>query len=411
MTSDAITIAFNVSTNYLVDIYWPKEDLYESFLPCMSRLNSYIHITATDESLVTSGANYNTTPGCSHLEAVEKRSSRSPMQNVYQATLTNAPVSVYRNDVLLSNVSSIILLKSEGQWYYDSTAQALYIYTLQKPTLSDVIDAAGGAITGIVAQGLNYITFRNLIVKEFTGPAIVNDSSTNLTYDTLEVKLNGSSGYNIENGTQWVTIIRGSIHNNGWQNTGDRNGVSIGGFGNSSANILIDTVDISGNFNTNVEVAGTDTGAVMSNVTVQNCKLHDSRKSGFKIDGGHKGISLLSNQIHNNSEAGYYTSSNYRGSSTVAVSNNVFSNNGAQAQTYRSNVHVGANNTTFTYNTVGGAADGVAEIDLTESTITSNFNSWVHPSGSTYMHYQSIQTDFYGWQTVSGQDTNSVLVP
>ena len=411
VTSDAISIPFNNGVNYLVNLFWPVEDFYTAYLPCISTLNSYIHITAADESLLTSGLNFKTNNLCPVLEAVEKRSSRSPIPHVYQGALIKAPVSVYRNDLLLTPVLNIAMLKMEGQWYYDSTAQMLYIYTLTKPTSTDVIDAAGGAVTGIIAQNVNYLTFKNLMVKEFTGPAIVNDGSTYLAYDTIEAKLNGSSGYIIHNGTQWLTVIHGAVHDNGWQTTGDRNGIAIGGIGNSSANITIDSVDVYRNLNSDVEVSSTNTGALMSNITVQNCLLHDSQKAGFKIDGGHTGISLLNNQIYNNAEAGYFTNSNAHGGSVVTVSNNVFSGNGAHALLYNSNVHIAADNTTFVYNTIGGAAAGVAEIDVTGSTLNSDYNAWMHPIGSTYMVYQGIKTDFYGWQAVSHEDADSTLVP
>jgi hypothetical protein len=340
--------------------------------------------------------------------------ARPPLPKVYSATLSFMPVALFRNGVKLGAAKSALnLLNSDGDWYYDGV---VYLYSSHDP-LVDVLETTTLRRSyGIRVAGKSYVTIQNLQVRQASAFNIETNASAWITYRSIESLQAQSSGFNIENGCNFVTIGGGSlIHDNGLAESGDRNGIGIGSFGNGSSNITVQDSDIYNNTNHNIEIARTDSNAVMANLSFLRNRIHNSLAAGIYIGGAHTGVSVIYNQIYSNARQGLIAaegSGNVNpGSPVIVACNNVIWGNGTSGGMRNANVVFPSNSTagstTFKNNIVAEANGQEIQV-LGGAAYTGDYNLFYHSAGGTFLEWYGKTQSFADWKANSLQDIHSV---
>ena len=340
--------------------------------------------------------------------------ARPPLPKVYSATLSFMPVALFRNGVKLGAAKSALnLLNSDGDWYYDGV---VYLYSSHDP-LEDVLEATNFRRSyGIRVAGKSYVTIQNLQVRQASAFNIETNASAWITYRSIESLQAQSSGFNIENGCNFVTIGGGSlIHDNGLAESGDRNGIGIGSFGNGSSNITVQDSDIYNNTNHNIEVARTDSNAVMANLSFLRNRIHNSLAAGIYVGGAHTGVSVIYNQIYSNARQGLIAAEGggnvNPGSPVIVACNNVIWGNGTSGGMRNANVVFPSNSTagstTFKNNIVAEANGQEIQV-LGGAAYTGDYNLFYHSAGGTFLEWYGKTQSFADWKANSLQDIHSV---
>jgi hypothetical protein len=375
--TDPVAFNFVQGTDYVVGLQARAGgEWYFSQLPTtgMAAFKS----TATDDTMETLAVGYHPLGVFLTLESLEERSWRAPIKHVYEAICLTTPSSVSKNNRLLKPQSTIDGLKTDGDWYYDQTSKYLYVDSRTPIRAVDQLEVLGFLRQGIRVDGESHLAFDNLKVQRFTETAITSSAGTSLAFDNLDVSFNGSSGYNIENGSAYVTIRGGAIHDNGWAPTGDRNGVAVGGHGAGSMSILVLSVDIYDNANSNIEVSVTDRGQNATNVIVEYTRIHDGHTLGVKIDGGSTNIVFYADMIYRNKYSGYYVNDNRYGAPAVSIYNSVIWGNGqGGVSTTAANLHIASNGSILRNNIIGDGSGYELEV-VGGHSIDSDYNLWSH---------------------------------
>jgi hypothetical protein len=331
-----------------------------------------------------------------------------------------ASTTANRSEFVISNVD---VLSSFGPAiYFDNTYGAFDSITLTNVTTDHCAIIPGG--TGSVAFGLqtNGPAFTNIIMigGHFAYAGIHGDPSV-ATWDSLGVHLdkvtnslfygglydhNGSSAFGIQNNSNNVTISGGAMHDDGQASIGDGNELDFGGIGAGSSNLTATGINLYGSRKAIIEIATTNTNAIMSSITITNCLIHDGLSEGFKIGGGNAGIIFKYNQVFANASYGLFTNEGTSGSPAVSVYNNVFSGNGTGGVT-TDNVYINSNGITFENNIVANSI-GQALVKASEYYIlTSDYNLFDQLAGS-FMAMSGVSYGLTNWQILSGQDLHSV---
>ncbi len=381
--TEPVAFDFTPGTDYVVALQTPASERWH-FRQLPAAGVAAFKRTAADDTMEPRAVGYHSAATFPALESIETRFPRAPMKHVYEAKCLTNPSYVLKDNRLLTPRSTIDDLKSDGDWYYDQTAKYLYVYFRTPIRPIDKLEVLGPLRQGIRIDS-GYLAFEYLTVQRFTETAITSSGGTSLLFDNLDVSFNGSSGYNIENGSADVTLRSGAIHDNGWATTGDRNGVAIGGHGAGSKNILVSSVDVYGNANSNMEISVTDHGQNAANVTVEYTRIHDGHNHGFKIDGGSTAVVLHADMIYRNEYSGYYANDNRYGAPEVSIYNSVIWDNGwGGAASTAANLHIASNGTVLRNNIIGNGPGYELEV-VGGYSVNSDYNLWSHEGNPDFV--------------------------
>jgi len=421
VVSDAITFNFNSGTDYVVALWWNNHTQYIEFLAASA--NTYSKNGGSDGTTTQNVSGYSGNQVFVDLEDIETASTRSPVANVYQASLVGTPSNVFRNYVKGTQQTSWASMNCEGCWLYNGSAQTLYWYTTTPITGADLMRAVTGHAPNMIAIGGNsYLTFKNLEVSSATGTGASpidpggSTPSNHIVYSGMDFLLNGSCGLYFQYCENNSSVSNSRMLYNGVNATGDRDGIAVGGHGKGRCivhDIVVDANEIAYSTNANIAVSVDDTGQSPNNLTYTHNDVHHGLASPYEdavaIDGLVTGLVFAYNLVHDNQMRGMNLIANSYGTPNGVVYNNVFANNGL------------ANS--------GGRTDGLRIDEVTgmivknnifcnnvglelnyqgSGNVTADYNLYYHASGGNFMSNKNIRTTFARWQSASGQDAHGL---
>jgi parallel beta-helix repeat protein len=229
--------------------------------------------------------------------------------NFWQKTgVTIQPNLMYLDGVIGYPKTSLVACTSEGDWYWDSGTNTLYIYT-EKGNPSGNVEL-GQRKSLFFINGYENITVSNFTVQHSNEQ---NNPATGI---------NNSGGIYIRNSANNITITGCTIQKNG----------IFGIYVSNSSNIIVDNNTLlrsgeSHNRGSNFRVYATTTG--VSNITFSNNQCHYSGQDGVRILGSTKvnhitNVEVHGNAFNNNAAAGLYIQK----ADSVVVYNNTLDSNG-----------------------------------------------------------------------------------
>lgn len=333
---------------------------------------------------------------------------------VYSAPSSFMPVALFRSGAMLASAKPAFnQLNKDGDWYYDGAH--LYLYSTHDPA-TDLLEATNGNRSyGICVAARSYVTIQHIQVRQASGFNVETNASKWIIYSGVESLQAQSSGFNIENGSTFITIGDGSrIHDNGLGQLGDRNGIGIGSFGDGSSNITVQDSDIYHNLNHNIEVARTDKNAVMAHLIFQRNRIHDGVAAGIYIGGAHTGVSVNYNQIYKNAHQGLIlaegTGQPTPGSPTIEVYNNDIWGNGTAGGMTNANVVFPSNSTagaTLFLNNIVAEANGDEMQVMPGADYSGDYNLFYRSTGNAIISWHNTKYNLVGYRATSLQDTHS----
>lgn len=233
-------------------------------------------------------------------------------------------------------IDSLSLLDYPGEWYYDSAAQKLYIYTESGDSPANHVVSYQTSKTGINIASQSYINIKNI---SLFGCAVNGNGAQNCVLDGVNVKYGDyfidSDGYSSI--VNKANILSGS--NNIWKNSiishCAGNGIALGGTNNTVDNCEICYVDWAGGYFGCLLIEGT--GHIVKNSTLYNSGryivyfrhasqikiLNNDMHTSSLLSGdcgaiyiaGTKGngTEIAYNYVHDNIEVGIYIDNNCSG--------------------------------------------------------------------------------------------------
>jgi hypothetical protein len=244
--------------------------------------------------------------------------------------------------------------------------------------------------------------------------AITLDNCQNCTITGLTTAYNGSSGVNVQNGSNGVLITGGYFHNDGLSGAGDDDEVEIGSAAYGSSNVTLSNSELFAPTGDNFIISATSSGQNMTNVTVEYCLIHGSSGgAGIHIDSGSTGIVLAYNMVYNNARYGFYDITSGYGTPGILMYGSDFWGNGNSGSP--ANWYISATGGTSAYNNIIGNANGSATGNGSEIVVASgdsltaeDYNDWFHSAGGNFMSYHGTATTLSGWQSATGLDARSL---
>lgn len=141
-------------------------------------------------------------------------STSSPLQSGRRFYLQNLPV----------------LLNAPGEWIYDVAAKKVSFISPSGISPNQMVLSSLPNI--IIADGVNYLTFKNINLQYSTGTALVIKNANNVVLDQLNINNIGGKGVEIKSG-QNVWVSNSKIHHTGAHGIvvsgGDRNTLKASG--------------------------------------------------------------------------------------------------------------------------------------------------------------------------------------
>jgi len=411
--SDVITYSFDKTKAYIVSI--GVSDTYRAWTG-QTGMQSYYRTAKSGNAGVADVSSYTTaTAGVVYgLERLEIN-YESGIDNVWKATLTSPP------DPVLFDESGTITwgdkkteiggLVDKYDWFYDSDADLLYVYSASDPD-----DAYTSIEACIRNQG---------IYSDYQGADYI-------TVDSLEIKNTQRQGIFVQNVQPWI-IQNCKIHHNGPVN---------GAYADS---ILIDTTSGCSILNNTIYEAGSHGVFVLDSddVTVDGNTINDCHHSFIDvhgIDAGCDGVIVRNNYCYYTSASGiiahgiYAEGASGKTITDLLIAYNIVSdnssagaNNGIQldayvasAEIYNNTVYNSANfcfyvncgtgTATIKNNiakNIGGNDHRILRIvDKTNKTLTNN--CWNHQSGIAFVIGSNSYTSLTAYQAGESLDSDSI---
>jgi Periplasmic copper-binding protein (NosD) len=122
------------------------------------------------------------------------------------------------------------LLNAPGEWIYDAASKKITFIPPEGMTPTEAILSSLPNI--LIADGVSYVTFKNISFQHSTGTAITVKNGTNIVMDKLNVNSVGGKGVEIKNGRN-VQLKNSKIHHTGADGIdvsgGDRNTLQSSG--------------------------------------------------------------------------------------------------------------------------------------------------------------------------------------
>jgi parallel beta-helix repeat protein len=323
--------------------------------------------------------------------------------SVYVASVAWSPRELLLDDTVIGRVvGSRVALTSNNEWFYSSGS--LYLYSTSNPNSRKV--EAQRRFYGVRITGVNYVTISG-IAESLAVTGLDVHNADHITMCDGSANYNTSAGYYpADGGATNVLLCRFTAHDNGAVSADD-NAVGIGGLGNASSNITVDSGNLYGSFHENIEIAPTDTGASVTGVVISNNIIHDGRAGGIRVSGKGHSVTIQSNLIYSNSGHGIVEIAGTSGSgtTTLLVYNNTIHGN-ARNGFYLDGSTITLRNNIFSQN---GTAVGWHEISTTPATtLTSDYNDWYHSARGNFMLWNRTDGTFAQWKTNSSQDAHSI---
>jgi hypothetical protein len=346
--------------------------------------------------------------------------------NVWRISLATDPNIVWFDGTRGTEKGSVALLVGVREWFYDATADRLYVWSTSDP---DSAFTAPGIEYGVRNSAINTdsksnVTYKNLDIRHGRGATFgvgliwVQNSVSNITLDSLDVSEGyahgisttgvnctgfilqdctvegfGDCGYtNNQNNTVDQNILRNVIRRNGWR-------VSSG----SGMIVRISSGEIANNtiYENGIGSSGTGTrhGIYIANgsspadpgdVLVHDNECYDHPNgSGFTVKSS---CEVYDNNSHDNSHDGLTTGENNT-AATIVIYRNRFTNNGKYGLG-QNIVGTAALRVRFYHNTVYGGERSVnIDNDLAELDIRNNIFA-IPDTGSTLspFRFELVQT-------------------
>ncbi|MGD0777811.1 MAG: right-handed parallel beta-helix repeat-containing protein, partial [Candidatus Solibacter sp.] len=335
--------------------------------------------------------------------------------HIYQSSVTWSPNQVYRNDAVLIEKANLGALTADGQWYYDSGAQLLYIYSTNNPS-SDTIEATRRNNVVLVSSN-GYLTLAGLHVIKSNVNNLGLVSASYVTISNSEFDHSSGSGVSIGSGSYNVLFDGGSVHNNG-SGGGDGDGIGIGNSADASHDIAIQNMDIYANGNAtmgnNISIGITDTGQSPYNILIQRNIIRDATYFCGILDSASAATVVIShNTIVNNAYCGVQA---YNTTATTAMTVELYNNTIVGNRVYGLSGAgiLGTTTITAKNNIIWNNASGAyAEYGWDTShagtlTMLSDYNHVHHTNGNYAFLYGSTGMTLAGWHSTTGQDTKSI---
>jgi hypothetical protein len=174
--------------------------------------------------------------------------------------------------------NKIDFLDQAGEWYYDSTAKTIYLWTPKGGSPSNTI--VRGSINNTVEMTFrNYVTFENLNLSEASGAGVQLTSANDITIDSCDISKVGGYGVLSTNTCHYLTVKNSRIINS--INQGIRN---LGNYSSFSDNLIKDIGRFSsiGAISPGTSTAISTTG---NNVTFRYNKIENIGYNGIMFAG------------------------------------------------------------------------------------------------------------------------------
>ena len=215
-----------------------------------------------------SGANPILTP--SHLVTGWSLSSG----HIYRAPYTASAYNLWEDNSYLTRVASLGALTAPGEWYDDTGAQVLYVWTLDGSNPSthtmEAVTTAASQKSAVLLSNNSYITIQDVTVEKHSGALkglIEGSTSSYIVMSRVTVRYGGFQGYGVnfsggdhnifqdglvhdvrntgiyfKEGSTYDQVLRNAVYNIG-QNTdaGDNGAICLGGVDGGSHYGLIES--------------------------------------------------------------------------------------------------------------------------------------------------------------------------
>ncbi|CAN5129636.1 hypothetical protein BH09PAT2_BH09PAT2_08090 [soil metagenome] len=373
--------------------------------------------------------------------------------NIYKATGVNWTVrQVFEDAALLTEETSLAAVTAAGEWYVDTTANILYVWSTNSASPGTHLTEASNRNIGFDLSSRNYIKLNGLTIKyanntSYGGVHLVSsgnniltnltlsdnvgsgaylNSSTSNTISNNQILRNGRSfggGIRLQNGSSNNTVSGNTITGmaldggNGISLCGDSTCNSTGNNSNTiSGNTFFNLYDTCIYLDTN-----NDSNTIEKNI------CHDSYRTSSSSGGNgiHLALGSDSNIIRNNiiyktqrhgislrdgnASQGYVNNNNNQ-----IYNNTIYSigyGGGALGESGNAINLQGSNSNNVIYNNIiSKAKDAAINIDPGSiSTTTSDYNLFYNVAGSGIIaDYNSANySSLSSYQTASNQDTHS----
>lgn len=414
--SDATSFALTQGTDYLFNVWQASGGtIWYSSLSATGTWQ-WFGSASVNSTLTADVSGYTVEPNVIYgLDEVDSGTPRSPIANVYQASLAYAPTGVFKNDIRLANEKLIITdLAHDGDWYYDGSAQLLYLYSSASPALAvfESVNPSRVGVSGILADITpSNLVIENIKIKQSADTNMLVDGATNVLITDVESTQSWNSLMGVTNGVTNVSFVRCLSHDGGYGAAGnDRNGFAIGDNGPSSTNVYIINSAVYNIGNHCIELASPGDVNHLFGVTITGTTIHDCMGQGIQVGGGQTGIVVTFNNIYNCQFEGFGINDGMTGQPVSVFYNNTLYNNGLSGTTNRtSNIRISGATITMKNNITSSAIGPEVNVYTgTTNTIVSDYNDFYHPSGGNFMVWQGTPETFAQWKVSSGGDSHSV---
>lgn len=362
--------------------------------------------------------------------------------NVYQTTGVNWTArQLFENGTSLGQPqANLLAVNSAGEWYLDSGAQTLYVWTSDSTNPNAKTMEASRRTNVFDLSSKSYITLDGLTVQYSnsngsSGAGILGSGSTNLTIQNVTTQDNYGAGVYLKNSTSNVVTNNNVLRNqrqfgggirleNGSSNntissntitgTGQTGGSGIffcgdsgcGSNGNNSnivrSNIISNVQDTCLYFDTN-----NDSNTVERNICFDSYKdYNDAAKggNGYHFSLGSDNNLIMNNLVYNVQRHGI---SIRDGNTGNMIYNNTTYNTGT---TSGNGIDIQGNNTgTIVKNNIAHTgATSALNIDAGSSDTISDYNLLYSPTGIVGKWSGSTHSSLEAYKTASGQDAHSI---
>jgi hypothetical protein len=336
--------------------------------------------------------------------------------HIYGSPVAWTPNQLLRAGIPLIKETSLGALTADGEWYYDVSAQYLYVFSTTNP--STLIMEAARRDNAMLLSGKQFVNVVNMHFTTSNQIAVSLTGAGNSNIYACEIDYASNTGMMLEGGAFRIVVDGGSIHDNGQGGPAlDGGGLGIGNGGAASHGILIQNMDIYRNDATtlggsNVHVSMTNTGEIPYDIVLRYNTLRDDQVAcGLTIDGGT--VIAAYNIITGNRFCGFQVLPSTGETASLSAYHNVLYHNagyGIVATDIRGGSGtVTAKNNLLLSNATSGAQAAVGWMTSGSLTFISDHNLILQTSGDRYFFFNASEYHLTDWRTNTSQDANSLV--
>jgi hypothetical protein len=211
VVSDEVTFTFTKTSRHLIHTFSSDSDFYG-----VSAYGGSTYYDANGDETTTQSVTMDNGGGGSYGPLKIEVLSDVALTNLWKATLTTEPQTVWFGNVKGTKVTSAENVDSAYEWFW--SANVLYVYSTADPDIANNIET-GARANVVTIDSKNYITFQDLTFEHADNNANVpvTGTSRNIVFDGITSRYAAYSGilFYQTSDTQGTVVKNSSIYGNG----------------------------------------------------------------------------------------------------------------------------------------------------------------------------------------------------